>query len=176
MHKKKSLLFIALLIFSFALVPAVNADTNSSLSAEQTANIIENCSSIKNTLKRVKNSDRNSRVSLGRSYQTIMTDYITPLNVRLVKNNNFDNNLANIQNSFVVTREDFNRKYIEYGQELEALIDIDCKSDPNDFYKQLETVRYKRSQVIESAKQLDSILEKHIEAVETLKESYKKDK
>ena len=173
MPRKKLLLFTLLIVFSISCANVVKADTN--LSEEKIENIETDCASIKRTLKSVQNTDRNTRVSLGRSFQTILSDFITPLNVRLVKNNDFNSTLADIQNEFAEAREDFNHKYIEYSQELETLISTECENNAKDFYSKLESTRNKRTSVIESAKKLQGIVDKHVKSVEELRDSHKKD-
>ncbi len=169
MQRKKLVLFVLLIVFSLSFTIKTFAD--SSISSEQSDNIENNCSSIKNTLKRVQNSDKNARVSLGRNFQVILADYITPLNVRLVKNNIFNNELANLQNEFSELREDFSRKYVEYSQELELLISTSCEESPAIFYDRLETTRTKRAAIIDSAKKLNTMIKKDIEIVTNLNES-----
>ena len=173
MQRKKLLSFTLLIVFSISYANVVKANTN--LSEEKIENIETDCASIKRTLKSVQNTDRNTRVSLGRSFQTILSDFITPLNVRLVKNNDFNSTLADIQNEFAEAREDFNHKYIEYSQELETLISTECENNAKDFYSKLESTRNKRASVIESAKKLQGIVDKHVKSVEELRDSYKKD-
>ncbi len=173
MQRKKLFLLISVLAFSFSFL-TIKANAESEISDEKIENIESNCSSIKDTLKRVQNTDKNSRVSLGRSFQTVVSDFITPLNVRLVKNNKFNSELADIQNELVSTREEFNHSYITYSQELETLISINCYDDANSFYSQLETTRKKRSDVLENAKKLEELINEHIEIVSELKASYAK--
>ena len=156
------------------LVPVYNASSlDFVLPEEKIENVRTNCSDIKDTLKRVQNSDRNTRVSLGRTYQQILSDFITPMNVRLVKNNRFDYNLNNIQNDFVSAREEFNRRYISYGQTLEAILAIDCKSNPEDFYGKLIEVRNARKNVADSVAEIETIIDKHTAAVTELKETFR---
>lgn len=156
------------------LVPVYNASSlDFVLPEEKIENVRTNCSDIKDTLKRVQNSDRNTRVSLGRTYQQILSDFITPMNVRLVKNNRFDYNLNNIQNDFVSAREEFNRRYISYGQTLETVLAIDCKSNPEDFYGKLIEVRNARKNVADSVAEIEAIIDKHTAAVTELKETFR---
>jgi hypothetical protein len=162
------------LIFSILLVPVSTTSALDIVSpAEKIENVRTNCSDIKDTVKRVQNSDRNTRVSLGRTYQQILSDFITPMNVRLVKNNRFDYNLNEIQNSFVSAREEFNRNYIYYGQTLETLLATDCKNNPEDFYGKLIEVRNARKSVAESVKNLEGIIDEHTAAVTELKETFR---
>ena len=174
MTRRKSVLFILPLIFSILLVPASATSALEFISpTEKVENVRTNCSDIKDTLKRVQNSDRNTRVSLGRTYQQILSDFITPMNVRLVKNNRFDYNLNEIQNSFVSARDSFNRNYIYYGQTLESLLAIDCKSNPEEFYGKLIEVRNARKSVADSVAEIEKIIDKHTTAVADLKETFR---
>lgn len=156
------------------LVPVHNVSSlNFVLSEEKAENIRTNCSDIKDTLKRVQNSDRNTRVSLGRSYQQIISDFITPMNVRLVKVNRFDHNLNEIQNRFASTREQFNQDYIHYSQTLETLLATDCKDNPTDFYNKLIETREAREKVAKTVHDLEAIINEHTEAIKGMKESFR---
>ena len=138
------------------------------VSDEKLDNIRDNCSFIKQSLKRLQNSDKNTRVALGHSYQTILTNFITPLNVRLVKNNSFNSTLADSQTNFVLARDDFNQKYFDYSKDLESLIGSNCQSDPEIFYEKLAETRKKRALVATSTKNLRDALDAHIKEVEKL--------
>ena len=166
-----SLILVLSLFFVSTLARPVSA-IDITLTEEQSTNIRENCDSIKQSLKRVQNSDRNTRVSLGRSYQQILSDFITPLNVRLVKNNRFNSSLNELQNSFVTEREKFNQEYITYSQALETLLSTDCKSNSIDFYARLVATREARGKVAKEVKSLEGIINKHTETVKNLKNSF----
>lgn len=172
MLRRKSVLIVSSLIFSIALGFPANA-TDVELPEEKLDNIRTNCRDIKQSLKRVQNSDRNIRVSLGQTYQLVMADYITPLNLRLVKNNIPNSDLSSIQSRFASAREAFNRNYITYSQELEALMDIDCSANPQEFYQQLETTRSARATVAETVGILNSIIDEQEQTVTFLRDSLK---
>lgn len=171
---RKSSLFALPLIFSVSLAPVANA-TDIEISEEKIENIKTNCNDIKQTLKRVQNSDRNTRVSLGQTYQLVMTDFITPLNIRLVKNNISSPDLSSVQSRFASAREDFNRKYIIYSQTLEGLMNADCKSDPTDFYSKLVQTRESRQAVAESVGIINSIIDDQERGVISLRSSLTQD-
>ena len=170
--RKKLILLTLLMVFSFSLLPlaSVKADEQTTVAPEKIMGVESHCDTIKQSLKRIQNSDRNTRVSIGSSFQTILNSFITPLNVRLLKNNAFDYNLNNIQNSFVETRSDFIQAYITYSQELENLLNIDCSKEPETFYKKLEEVRKKRSEVAKATEKVKSVIDKHISAVKALRD------
>ena len=96
------------------------------------------------------------------------------LNLRLVKNNMASAEIAEQQTTFMSERDRFKNDYIGYSQELEALINIDCKSEPQKFYDKLKKTRRKREDIDASIKRLNEILGRHHNAVNQLKESLKK--
>ena len=162
MQKQKIILPLLSLILMFSFLTVAHTFANDSiLSNDQAENLKTNCSSIKNSLKQIQNSDRNTRISIGYTYQTILADFITPLNVRLIKNNSSDPNLSQIQNQFVALREDFNHK------------NIDCSNEPIAFYHRLESTRNKRSEIITLAEDLNKIIDQHQSSVNSLKDSLK---
>lgn len=171
MTGKKFLIFGAVVLalgFSFQNLTFADTEINS----EKLENIEMDCQSIKQTLKRVQNIDKNTRISIGRSYQTILTDFITPLNIRIVKNNQSNSELATLQGRFVEAREAFNRDYITYSQEFEELLNIDCKNEPENFYNKLVKTREKRAIVAASAKKVREIITEHQNEVEKYKNTF----
>lgn len=171
MTGKKIIIFgvtVSLLTFSIANLSFAESE----ISAEKVENIEMDCQSIKQTLKRIQNLDKNARISIGGSYQTILTSFVTPLNVRLVKNNKSNTELSNIQNNLAEAREIFNRDYISYSQDFETLLNIDCKNEPQSFYRQLEKTRTSRKAVATSAKKVREIINSHIKEVEKLKNTF----
>lgn len=141
--------------------------------AEQTRlnKISQNCSSIKVQLRQIQKNDTKNRVQLGSYFESINTNLMLNLNLRLVKNNLANSDLAAMQSAFASERERFKNDYIGYSQELEALLNIDCKANPTDFSKQLNKTRTKRTAVHESIARLYEILNKHKATVEELKEA-----
>ena len=138
-------------------------------SAEELGRISGNCSSIKLQLQRVQRADAKSRVHLGAQYETISTNLMLNLNLRLVKNNVANAELADQQTRFFSERERFKNDFIGYSQELEKLIQINCKEHPQEFYDQLILTRQKRSDVQQSIYRLQELIDYHRNSVETLR-------
>ncbi|MCQ2571031.1 MAG: hypothetical protein MJ154_02175 [Candidatus Saccharibacteria bacterium] len=167
---KKASLLIAIVLVAAAVNP-VSAKT---LSEEQMGLISSNCSSIKLQLKRIQKDDARNRVHLGAQYESIATNLMMNLNLRLVKNGMASAELAEQQTTFMSERDRFKDDYIGYSQELETLISVDCKNEPQKFYNQLNTVRKKRKDVDSSMKRLSNIVKEHRQSLESLKEGLKK--
>lgn len=139
--------FLMMVIVSFVLFGFARPVL--AISESQKTAIVENCEAIRESLKTVQHQDSRTRVYLGRYYETVLSKYITPLNVRLVENNMFDSGLMDNQDSFSRTRNSFIIDFIEYQKELEDLVATDCKTEPENFYNKLVKVRERRK-VVES--------------------------
>ena len=75
-------------------------------------NISQNCASIKLQLQRTQKEDSRMRVHLGAQYETISTNLMQNLNIRLVRNNMSDPNLAEQQIAFASERDRFKDEFI----------------------------------------------------------------
>lgn len=173
--KQKICLFLAIslsIIFPTISASAVDVAPTSEnqieISEDERGNISTGCNTIKNSLKSLQKSDSKVRVILGTTYQTILAKYITPLNLSLVKSNKPNTELNHIQTNFTSTREDFNSQFISYSKSLEDLIGIDCKAEPDNFYKQLVKVRNERTKTANDVKTINSIITNHISSVNNL--------
>ena len=171
-----TLLALALVSPVFADEPtssdsASDAQTKTKLSSTKRDNISENCSSIRQSLKLLQRSDARARTYFGAIYETVSSKYITPLNLRLVKNNLSSVSLINIQSAISTARTNFNADYIDYSKSLEELIAIDCRLDPEHFYEQLEKTREKREVLSDDVKTMNTLLVNSVKATEVIKEN-----
>lgn len=166
--KRKCISFCCIILMFFCQVLGVLPGV-SAISEEQKASIVGRCETIKDDLKEVQRSDSRARVYLGRYYETILTKFITPLNVRLVENNLFDSDLINNQNVFAETRTSFVEDFIKYQKALEELVAMDCKNEPEKFYETLVGVRKKRKTVASDVSKISSLATKQINLVKVLK-------
>ena len=167
---KKASLLIAIVLVAAAVNP-VSAKT---LSEEQMGLISSNCPSIKLQLERIQKDDARNRVHLGAQYESIATNLMMNLNLRLVKNGMASAELAEQQTTFMSERDRFKDDYIGYSQELESLINIDCKSEPQKFYNKLVKTRNKREDIDKSMKRMNDIIKNHRQSIEKLKEGLSK--
>lgn len=139
------------------------------ISPNQSAAIVEHCDTIKDELKKVQKEDARVRVYLGGYYETILTKFITPLNVRLVENNLSSAGLVENQNNFAGTKTLFANDFIAYQQGLEELVGLDCKQEPEKFYDKLTTVRQKRKIMVQDVLKMRNLISEHVRLVEGLK-------
>ena len=150
--KKVSAVILSLII---AATPA------NLFAAELSDEQIGNIASIKLRLKQIQKNDARSRVNLGAQFEIISTNLMMNLNLRLVKNNIANANVSRQQTEFAAERESFKSDYISYSQELEKLISVNCKDEPQSFYDQLETVRSRRATVAGHVKRLSEMAAEH---------------
>ena len=143
------------------------------LSSVQKTSIIDNCSAIKDSLHAVQREDSRIRVYLGRYYESILTKFVTPLNVRLVENSISDTALIANQEQFVDRRTVFISDYIVYQQALEDLVSTDCKSEPQKFYDKLVITREKRETVNQDVVKMNELTNRQVKLVTKLKDELK---
>lgn len=160
---------VATLAVFIALVP-IDAVSAKTITEEQKGIISANCSSIKFRLQKVQKDGPKSRVHIGAQYEALSTGLMMNLNLRLVKNNLADANIASQQSDFVAERDKFKNNFVSYSQSLDELINVDCRTEPEKFYEKLEKVREKRGAINENISRINKIIKEHRESVVKLKE------
>lgn len=168
--KKKALSFycITLMLFCqillcFGVARALNENGASYISS--------NCEQIKTKLKNVQHSDSRARVYIGGYYEKFINKYITPLNVRLTRNNITEApapELMSNQAAFATAQANFKDDFIEYQKGLEELINSDC-GNAHEFYSQLTAVREKRQVMVVDIKKMSELVDKHVGLVRQLR-------
>lgn len=128
----------------------------------------QNCTSIIDNLKNLQKTDSRSRVVLGKKYERAINNFIVPLNLSLIKHNSVRSELIELQASITSEREEFNKKFIEYSQNLENLILTDCQSDGENFLDRLESTKQKRVELSEKTKRISELITKHYQSVQKL--------
>ena len=140
----------------------------SSISDEQKNTIKDHCDTIKETLKSVQRTDARARMYLGRYFETVLSNFMIPLNVRLIENSIANNKLTDNQTNFAARRDRFNNDFISYQQALEELVNIDCKAEPQRFYDKLVVARDKRKIVNRDVTKLKELTNEQVKQVEAL--------
>lgn len=140
-----------------------------SLSDAKLGYLSQYCETIKQNLKRLAVSDSKTRTYFGGVYEILSSKFITPLNVRLIKNDYSLSEFVELQSSFASSRSKFSADFIDYSKSLEELTVFDCKTNPGEFYSKLEKTRKKRESLRKDLKTLDSLLDAHVDLVKNLK-------
>lgn len=179
MNKKYlSGLVVFTLIFSFLAINVYAEEGEESetpkdkISETQKNVIIDHCDTIKDNLKSLQRADSRTRVYLGRYFETILSNFIIPLNLRLVENNISNNKLMDNQTNFAARRERFNSDFITYQQALEELVNTNCKDEPVKFYEKLKIVREKRQAVNKDVGKLKALTNEQVKLVGELKNEF----
>ena len=166
MKNKFSVFCIILgLVFCFSVANVM------AISEKQENAIVDNCEKIKDSLKNIQKADAKARVFLGSHYETVLSKYVTSLNVRLVENNLSKSNLIDNQNELAKTKEAFSTTFVDYQKELEELVAMDCRVEPEKFYEKLVSVRVKRKNVALGVSKMRELAIKNIKLVKDLKEN-----
>ncbi len=134
----------------------------SALSSEKSGAISQHCGSIKQSLKSLQKTDARSRSYLGSVYETLVSKYIAPMNMRLVESGRPNVNLTDLHSTILEVRKKFVNEYTSYSQSFEELLGIDCQSNPNAFYEQLNNTRKKRSEVSNISNNLRSLFSEYL--------------
>lgn len=124
----------------------------------------QNCGRIKNHFKSVQKNDSRAREYLGKKYERALSHFIIPLNLSFVKSNVPAADFVQLQGEISAKREEFNRGFIEYSQDLEGLIFVDCTNGES-FLKKLNETRLKRKKLAETVNNMQKLLKKHADAV-----------
>lgn len=158
-----------------AIILSLVATPAHALSETQRGAISQNCGSLQQSLKQLQVSDSRTRVYLGSIYETIISDYMLPLSIRIAASNwSLDTNgvkLSTQHSDFSVSRSSFSATYIKYQRSLEELVSFDCLTDPDGFYEKLENVREERADLAALVAQMRAKLETHQETVKSLAEN-----
>jgi len=167
-------LFANVVIFTtFSSTPVFAAETSTELSEERRGLISQNCGTLRQSLKQLQRSDSRARTYFGAIYETVSSKFLTPLNLRLVKNNLSSVSLIEVQTSLAEERKTFAADFIDYSKSLEELISIDCRLEPDQFYAKLLSTRKKRAIVDADLSSLNDLLVSVYKQTEKLKDSLK---
>lgn len=166
-------LICGLLVSFFASVyPASAESSEPSLTDDQIGAISQNCASIKQSLRSLQRTDARSRSYLGSAYERILSDFVTPIDLRLINVGQPNADLTNIHSNILSVRQDFVHQYTSYSQSLEELVNIDCQNAPAVFYKQLISTREKRAILAGTTTKLRRLFSEHLKLVEKIKPNF----
>lgn len=167
------LVIVACSLVVVSAIAPVSATAKSEISKEEMSAIVNNCSTIKQSLSQLQKADSKTRTYLGTTYETIAGKFITPLNLRLVRNNR--PTLSEIQSDFSAEQTKFRDSYTEYMREMETLTAINCQTEPEKFYNQLVAVRERRAKVRLAVEELNQLTTAQYQAVVKLQKELSDD-
>jgi hypothetical protein len=139
----------------------VSAQQQAVLTDVQIDSIRQDCQMSKVALNRVHANDVVIRVNLGQRYETIARQLMAPLNSRIAKNS-----LDNV--ALTKTTVDFNRAYLDFTEayrsydiSVKDALAIDCRVQPVEYYREIETSRDKRLEVAETIERLQKLAKQY---------------
>lgn len=160
---------VAVCVLALPVVTLMRVQAAVALSETQRGIISQNCGSIQQSLRQLQVADSRTRVYLGSIYETILSDFMTPLATRVASNGlsleGYGADLVTQQSDFSVSRSSFSTSYIEYQRALEGLVNYNCQTDPDGFYERLETVREQRADLAALVAQIRTKLDTHKQTV-----------
>lgn len=167
---------LSLIIFSFVLTISspLYSLASEKLTEKKERAIIKNCDAITISLRAIQKTDSSSRVYLGSFYDAFLKNFLIPLNVRLLKDNNQNSNLTEIQSKFSELRTKFSSDFIDYSKSMDNLLNVNCEKSPADFYTKLKIVQVDRAKIDVSVEEMNNLISKTETIVETLKGNYGK--
>ncbi len=152
------------------VIRAMPSETVAALDDSQIGIISQTCPTIKQTLGQLQKADSRTRSYLGAAFEAVNGRFITPLNLRLTRNNyTKETSLFEIQANFMAAQADFRTAYTTYMRELEELINTDCRTQPQDFYKKLEATRQRREALRQAVQKLTKLTREQSSAVAKLR-------
>ena len=132
--------------------------------------IMQNCTTIKQTIFQLQKVDSRTRTYLGTTYEMVLSRFIVPLNLRLVKTT--VQLYLTFSQSSRQCKDQFRSEYTEYMRELETLAAVDCSVHPDEFYGRLQIVREKRANLHQTSETLSKLAEELYIKVTTLRTVY----
>ena len=156
------------LVSTFCFAASANA---TDLNNDQKGAISQHCATTKQSLKTLQRTDARSRAYLGSAYETLITNYITPLDLRLISSGRPNANLTTIHSRIIDTRKQFISDYTSYSQALEDLIATDCQSSPEEFYTKLVNTREKRAALSTTTTNMRNLFSEYLTDVKLLRNS-----
>jgi hypothetical protein len=171
--------FVALLLLPVSVVifgVTLFAHADGGYSDEAIASVSDNCESIKLGLRHTQISDASSRTYLGDVYERALARHVTPLNIRLVRNNiTAPESLASFQSRFASARAAFVGEYTRYARDYDQIMKIDCgkklsETSAVEFLLLLDSIRERRNLLREQTSHLSRMLSDYRDEVAKLAE------
>ena len=160
-----TLAFVAVITALFAVSTHTAQAQSKALTSDQIERIRGNCTSIKSTLNQLHASDALLRVNRGQVYESMATRLMDPFNARL-NNNRLDAKATSVvTTSYRNALDTFRSDYKLYEEKLAGAIRIDCTTQPEQFYSNLEEARTLRSKVHDDVTKLHRYIDDYRTAV-----------
>lgn len=160
-------LLLAAIMFAVFVTPQVGALSTDNLSSDEREMIIQNCKSAQRTMQRIQYVDPVARVNRGTAYNNI-SKLMSAMTARAAFNAYSIPQFSIETEAIQSLRSQFAKDYTEYEIALRELINFNCQSDPEQFYKKLVEVRSKRAIITLRIREIDRRLDTYATSVTQL--------
>lgn len=133
------------------------------MSPEQTQIVAQNCVSAQVSLQRLQYSDAATRVNRGYVYESLLNNFMNPMNSRLAVNGYSKEaaTLSVVTDRYQNELKQFKRLYESYDDTANQAIRLKCQEKASSFYDLVRSLQEKRVKIYESVKNLDAISEEY---------------
>ena len=166
---KRSQLFAAIFLVLIA-APMVRAEAQP-LTDQQIASIRAGCTTALRGLKQVQSAEAASRVNRGQAYER-MSRLMSALNSRVALNKIDKPALMSTTVRIQTEIDQFQSHYIDYADNMDATLAINCVDAPVSFYDGLTAVRESRTLIAEDIVQINVLYDGYQTALSELIMTY----
>ncbi len=148
--------------------PLVGAQVN--LSEEQLDAIRTNCVNAQVNLQLIQENDRVTRINRGYLYDSTLK-LMTNLNSRVALSNLNAPEMISLTSNFESRLNDFRSDYNEYDDTMKSLVSLNCGDQPARFNELLESARQKRSALERHVHEFDALLDSYQTSLNNIKKT-----
>lgn len=169
MYKRVLITSSLLVLIASPFVSAEEASPSINLTPDELTTISTNCVSTQTTLTRIFSNDVLSRVHLGGEFETISSKYMAPMNSRIALNKLDGVTLTKTTVDFNDKLRQFRERYQTYKETMSHVTQMNCASNPADFFDAVEKARTDRAAVHDSVVSLESLAKQYRTQVSDLR-------
>ena len=153
--------------------PMVRAETTEPLTDQHIAAIRVGCADALQGILQVQRTEAATRVNRGREYESLLR-LVASFNSRIVLNKLDAPALTSTASRMQTRFTEFQQHYLDYADNADATLDINCKEAPVTFYDSLTETREARARVAADVAEMDRLLAEYQAGLDKLKDELKK--
>lgn len=153
--------------------PMVRAETTEPLTDQHIAAIRVGCADALQGILQVQRTEAATRVNRGREYESLLR-LVASFNSRIVLNKLDAPALTSTASRMQTRFTEFQQHYLDYADNADATLDINCKEAPVTFYDSLTETREARARVAADVAEMDKLLAEYQAGLDKLKDELKK--
>lgn len=166
--------FVAAVAAGFAFAGSASAQQSSVFSERHKLRIVESCTSAKASLARLHKTDTSMRVNRGQFYEFIGSKLMARLNSRLAINKIDASKLIVKTSEYEQALGEFRDTYRAYEEQLVATSQVDCHSNPVEFYQEVAKARASRAVVQQKVADINRLINEYYQIFVEFRAEYTK--